>query len=161
MDSYIHITSPIRRLVDLLNIIEFQDHIGLFIYSDKSKKFHNKWTNNKSFEYMNTNMRSIRKVQNDCALLKMCSTNKSIMDKIHDGFIFDKSIDDKSIDDKSIDDKSICDAIYRYMVYIPKLKMVNRFTSRVNIENKKKKKFKLFSFMDENRLKEKIRIELV
>ena len=145
-DSYIHITSPIRRLVDLLNIIEFQDHIGLFKYSDKSKKFHNKWTNNKSFEYMNTNMRSIRKVQNDCALLKMCSTNKSIMDKIHDGFIFDKSIDD---------------VIYRYMVYIPKLKMVNRFTSRVNIENNITQKFKLFSFMDENRLKEKIRIELV
>ena len=145
-DSYIHITSPIRRLVDLLNIIEFQDSISLFKYSDKSKKFYEKWTNDSQFEYMNTTMRAIRKVQNDCSLLKMCSTDKSIMDQVHVGFIFDKNIQD---------------VLYQYMVYIPKLKMVNRFTSRTNVENNTSHQFKLFAFMDENRLKEKIRIEMV
>ena len=145
-DSYIHITSPIRRLVDLLNIIEFQDSISLFKYSDKSKKFYEKWTNDSQFEYMNTTMRAIRKVQNDCSLLKMCSTDKSIMDQVHVGFIFDKNIQD---------------VLYQYMVYIPKLKMVNRFTSRSDMENNTSHKFKLFAFMDENRLKEKIRIEMV
>lgn len=145
-DSYIHITSPIRRLVDLLNIIEFQDGISLFKYSDKSKKFYEKWTNDSQFEYMNMTMRAIRKVQNDCSLLKMCSTDKSIMDQVYSGFIFDKSIQG---------------ILYQYMVYIPELKMVNRFTSRTNLENNTSRQFKLFSFMDENRLKEKIRIEMV
>ena len=69
------------------------------------------------------------------------------MDKIHVGFIFDKLVRN--------------DALYQYMVYIPELKMVNRFTSRHDKDNNSSQNFKLFSFMDENRLKEKIRIELV
>jgi hypothetical protein len=31
MDAYVHITSPIRRLVDLLNIIKFQQNMKMFI----------------------------------------------------------------------------------------------------------------------------------
>lgn len=146
-DAYIHITSPIRRLVDLLNILEFQDDKNLLKFSKKSRKFHTNWTCEKSFEYINTTMRSIRKVQNDCSLLKICSTNKEIMNKLHDGFIFDKIHRN--------------DALFQYMVYVPELKMVNRFTSRYNRENNSKQKFRLFTFKDENRLKEKIRIELV
>ena len=34
MDAYIHITSPIRRLVDLLNMIQIQHNIGLRCLSD-------------------------------------------------------------------------------------------------------------------------------
>ena len=146
-DAYIHITSPIRRLVDLLNIMEIQDEKSLFNFSTTSRKFYDKWTNDESFEYINTTMRSIRKVQNDCSLLKICTTDKTIMDKIHIGFIFDKLVRN--------------DALYQYMVYIPELKMVNRFTSRHDKDNNSSQNFKLFSFMDENRLKEKIRIELV
>ena len=146
-DAYIHITSPIRRLVDLLNIMEIQDEKSLFNFSTTSRKFYDKWTNDESFEYINTTMRSIRKAQNDCSLLKICTTDKTIMDKVHIGFIFDKLVRN--------------DALYQYMVYIPELKMVNRFTSRHDKDNNSSQNFKLFSFMDENRLKEKIRIELV
>jgi hypothetical protein len=39
--------------------------------------------------------------------------------------------------------------------------MVNRFTSRYEKENHTQQRFKLFIFMDETRLKQKIRIELV
>ena len=146
-DAYVHITSPIRRLVDLLNILEFQDNKKLFLYSEKSKKFHTNWTCGKSFEYINTTMKSIRKVQNDCSLLKICTTDKAVMDKIHNGFIFDKIRRN--------------DALFQYMVYVPDLKMVNRFTSMHDRENNSSQKFRLFAFKDENRLKEKIRIELI
>lgn len=146
-DAYIHITSPIRRLVDLLNIIQLQDVKNIFPHSPKSKNFYLKWTKKESFEYINTTMRSIRKVQNDSSLLKICTTNKTIMDKLHDGFIFDKVHRD--------------DSLFQYMVYVPELKMVNRFTSRHSRPNNSKQTFKLFAFKDENRLKEKIRIELV
>ena len=146
-DAYIHITSPIRRLVDLLNIIQLQDVKNIFPHSPKSKNFYLKWTKKESFEYINTTMRSIRKVQNDSSLLKICTTNKTIMDKLHDGFIFDKIHRN--------------DSLFQYMVYVPELKMVNRFTSRHSRPNNSKQTFKLFAFKDENRLKEKIRIELV
>ena len=41
--SYVHITSPIRRLVDLLNMIELQDKLGLLKYNEKSQEFYKKW----------------------------------------------------------------------------------------------------------------------
>jgi len=36
LDAYVHITSPIRRLVDLLNIIQFQDALGIQKFNDSS-----------------------------------------------------------------------------------------------------------------------------
>ena len=52
------------------------------------------------------------------------------------------------------------DDLYQYMVYFPEFKMVNRFTSRHDKENLSAQKFRLYVFMDENQLKQKIRIEL-
>ena len=147
LDAYVHITSPIRRLVDLLNIIELQDVLDLCSLTMGASKFYKRWTNKEKFEYINITMRSIRKVQNDCALLNICVTDKSVIDKEHDGFIFDKI--------KRNDD------LYQYMVYFPEMKMVNRFTSRYDKVNLSKQKFKLFIFIDEIRLREKIRIEVI
>ena len=108
--------------------------------------FYNRWTNPESFEYINQTMRSIRKVQNDCSLLNICATDKRSLERIHTGFIFDKIVRN--------------DDLYQYMVYLPEFKMVNRFTSRHDKVNLSEQQFKLFVFMDENRLKQKIRIEL-
>ena len=146
-DAYIHITSPIRRLIDLLNIMVFQNAVGLFAFNEKSKRFYDKWTEEDQFEYINKTMRSIRKVQNDCHLLKMCSTRKKLLDEEQEGFIFDKIKRE--------------DALYQYMIYLPVLKMVNRCTSRYEKINHTLQKCKVFIFTDENRLKQKIRVELV
>ena len=72
LDAYVHITSPIRRLVDLLNILVLQDALGLFPFTAKSGAFYKKWTNETALTYINETMRSIRRVQNDCALLARC-----------------------------------------------------------------------------------------
>ena len=79
----------------------------------------------------------------------MCirDSDKSILNKTYDGFIFDKIIRN--------------DMLYQYMVYLNDLKMVNRFTSRHNIENQSINKFKLYIFTDESTLKQKIRVELL
>ena len=39
LDAYVHITSPIRRLVDLLNIMILQDKLGLYKMSVEAKEF--------------------------------------------------------------------------------------------------------------------------
>jgi exoribonuclease R len=147
LDAYVHITSPIRRLVDLLNIMIIQDELGLMKLEGKRLEFYEKWTNDASVEYINKTMRSIRKVQNDCSLLCICSDNTDILLKEHNGFIFDKITRN--------------DGLYQYMVYFPEFKMVNRFTSRYEKENLSNQKFKLFVFTDEIQLKQKIRIELI
>tara|TARA_Y100000590_G_scaffold437324_1_gene558846 strand:+ start:1324 stop:3018 length:1695 start_codon:yes stop_codon:yes gene_type:complete len=147
LEAYVHITSPIRRLVDLLNMIELQDKLGLFAKNNQSSLFYNEWTSEESFDYINTTMRAIRKVQNDCSLLNLCSTDKSLLDKIFDGFIFDRIIRN--------------DGLYQYMVYLPEIKMVNRVTTRHEMVDNTYQKFKLYVFTDEHRLKHKLRLEIV
>lgn len=147
LEAYVHITSPIRRLVDLLNIMILQDKLGLHKMSEKGNQFYEYWTCPQSIDYINMTMRSVRKVQNDCAILKICSDDKSILSKTYEGFIFDKIVRN--------------DLLYQYMVYLPELKMVNRFTSRHDRQNQSSNQFKLYIFTDESTLKQKIRVELL
>ena len=145
LDAYVHITSPIRRLVDLLNIIILQDKLG-WEMSVKSKEFYERWTNDSSIEYINTTMRSIRRVQNDCSLLKICMDDPQVQETVYDGYIFDKLVRN--------------DALYQYMVYLPEINMTNRFTSRYDKENLTRQKFKIYVFTDQHSLKRKIRVEV-
>jgi exoribonuclease R len=145
MEAYIHITSPIRRLIDLLNMIQFQKNMGLINLSEGVYKFYDNWL--KDLDYINTTMRSIRKIQTDCSLLDLCNNNPDIVNNIYEGYIFDKI--------------NRNDGLYQYIIFLPELKMNSRITIRENIENFDKKKFKLFLFNDQDRFKKKIRLQLV
>ena len=147
LEAYLHITSPNRRLVDLLNMIIYQDIFDIVKFTEKSREFYNKWNTNESIEYINTTMKSIRKVQNDCSLLNICDKDKSLTEKIITGYIFDKLIRN--------------DKLYQYIVYIPLLKMTNRLVSTKELDVLTNYNFKIFIFMDEIRLKQKIRLLLV
>ena len=140
--SYVHITSPIRRLVDLLNMIELQDKLGLLKYNEKSKEFYEKWF--LELDYINTTMRSIRKVQNNCSLLDKCVKEENPQ---YDGFLFDKMERN--------------DGLFQYMVYLPKIRMTNRLVSQFSYENYSKHLFKIYTFMDEDQLKQKVRIDII
>ena len=145
LDAYIHITSPIRRLVDLLNIIKFQQNTGIIQLSENSDKFYNKWIGN--LEYINTTMRSIRRVQVDCTLLDLCANNQDIMEREYDGYLFDKILKN--------------DGLFQFIVFLPELKLSSRITLRSDFENFENKKFKLFLFNDEESFKKKIRLHLL
>ena len=145
MEAYIHITSPIRRLVDLLNMIQFQKKLGLINLSENVIKFYDNWLND--LEYINTTMRSIRKIQTDCSLLDLCNNTPEVMEKNYQGYIFDKIVRN--------------DGLYQYIIFLPDLKMNSRITIRENIENFDNKKFRLLLFNDEEKFKKKIRLQLV
>ena len=145
LDAYIHITSPIRRLVDLLNIIKLQNVMGIVTLSDNAYKFYDKWLNN--LDYINVTMRSIRKVQCDCNLLDLCVNKPEIMDKEYDGYIFDKLIRN--------------DGLYQYIIFLPELKLTSKITIRDNFENFENKKCMLFLFNDEENFKQKIRVHIL
>ena len=145
LDSYIHITSPIRRLVDLLNIIKFQKNNNMLTLSIRSEEFYEKWT--KDLDYINMTMRAIRKVQCTCSLLELCTNNPDIIEKEYDGFTFDKLIRS--------------DFLFQFIVYLPELKLVSRITMRDDLANFEKRKFKLYVFNDEDNFKKKIRLQLV
>ena len=145
LESYIHCTSPIRRLVDLLNMARLQTNLGLVNYSTSFETFEYQWTNR--LEYINTTMRSIRKIQSDCCLLEMCTNNPSVCEKEYDGYIFDKIVRN--------------DGLYQYIVYLADVKTVSRITSRYELNNYSKYKFKIFIFNEEASLKKKVRLHLV
>jgi hypothetical protein len=145
LEAYIHITSPIRRLVDLLNIIKFQQTFGLHKLSDGALIFYDNWL--KELEYINTTMRAIRKVQIDCNLLNLCFNNPDILEPHYDGYCFDKLERN--------------DGLYQYIVFLPELKITSRVTLRENLDNYDKKKYKLFIFTNEDKMKKKIRLQLM
>jgi hypothetical protein len=138
-------TSPIRRLVDLLNMIKFQQKMGIIHLSEKSELFFKKWLDD--IEYINITMRSIRKVQCDCNLLDLCVNNPDILNKEYDGYIFDKILRN--------------DKLFQYIVFLPELKLSSRITLRDDINNFENRKFKLYLFNDEEKFKKKIRLNLL
>jgi exoribonuclease R len=145
VDAYIHITSPIRRLVDMLNMIQLQKLLNIINLSENANVFYDKWLN--EIDYINVTMRSIRKVQCDCSLLDLCHNSPEVMEKEYDGYLFDKI--------------NRNDGLYQYIVILPELKLSSRITLRENLENFDKKKFKLFLFNDEEKFKRKIRLHLL
>lgn len=145
IDAYIHITSPIRRLVDLLNMIKIQENNSMLCLSANAATFYDKWLN--ELEYINTTMRSIRKVQTDCDLLTLCSANNTILETDYDGYLFDNIPRN--------------DGLYQYIVYLPELNLTSRINLNEDIPNYKCRKFRIYIFNDEDRLKKKIRLHLV
>ena len=133
--SYLHITSPIRRLVDLLNMIKMNESI----MSADALAFYERWRGR--LPYINEMTRAGKKVQNDCSLLHLCLTDESVLEKTYSGTIVDK-----------IGEKML--------VYISEI----RFTNTIKREDLKigdEIRVKLFLFEKENSFKKKIRLMII
>ena len=93
-----------------------------------------------NIENINKCMKSIKRVQNDFNLLNTCVNDYGIKEKIFKGFVFDV--------EKSHDN-------YKYQVFIPSLKMINKYITSEEIEIMKLYNFRIYMFMDSIRLKQK------
>jgi exoribonuclease R len=79
LNSYIHITSPIRRIIDIINMVQFIKEK----LSNDAIIFYNNWI--KKIDYINDTTKKIKKLQIMCELL-----NKKINDtQIYNGYIID------------------------------------------------------------------------
>jgi exoribonuclease R len=145
LDAYIHITSPIRRIVDLLNMIQIQNNNQLINLSDEAAKFYLKWCQN--IDYINTTSRSIRQVQNDCNLLNICHNNIELFNKVYEGYCFDKTLTNNNL--------------FQYMVFLPELRISSKIIVTYEIDNYSKHNFKLFLFNNEEKFKKKIRLQII
>lgn len=143
LDAYIHITSPIRRLVDILNMIKFQQIIS-FKLSDSAIQFYETWF--KDIEYINTTTKLLRRVQNDCNLLHLCHNKPDVLDKVYSGYCFNE--------------KELDNGLYKYNLYLPELKTTS-FVICGKLALLSEHQFKLFVFNNEDKMKKKIRLHLV
>ena len=137
LESYIHITSPIRRLVDLLNIIAFHASVLGNPLSKDASLFYDNW--NSKLDFINSSMNSIKKVQNDCNLLYLCTINPAILEQVFEGTIVDK-----------LDDDFV-------LVYLPAIKLYGKVKFMTDKENY----YKLFLFHNEAKMKKKIRVQYI
>ena len=148
IDLYTQLTSPIRRLVDLLNNIKLLQYVIDFQLSEKSIFFYNKWTTNENMEYINISSRAIRKIQSKCLIYKKYEENKKNNYKpLYKGYVFDKAY-------KQGDGK------FHYMVYIPNLQLTTYVTLIEDLENYSNHCFSLYVFMSEENDKKKIKLQL-
>ena len=137
VDAYVHITSPIRRLVDILNQILFQSNV-----SELCQAFLDKWIQN--LDLVNHATKEIRKTQMDCELLAL--TNKNDCSQVYSGILFDQNL---------------VNGQYEYAVYLEELKLFSRIKLDECIENFTKSQFRVFVFDDEDRLSKKIRLQKI
>jgi DUF1365 family protein len=92
--------------------------------------------------------RAIRKVQNECSLLDLCSNNPDLMEKEYDGYITEKTMKSDGLS-------------FQYNVFLPELNLSTVITLREGLENFDCKKFKLFLFNNEEKFKRKIRLHML
>lgn len=164
LDAYVHITSPIRRLPDLLNMIELMRVLKLGFHSSississsvdtaetpsKAVQFYKHWCSTEPLEYMNTSMRAIRRVQQDCELIAKCTKEPERLDKILRGYVFDGIAKN--------------DGLYQYMVYFPdnEWNLMTRCISQHYCEEYSEHMFQIHMFEEGETLRKRLRVELM
>jgi exoribonuclease R len=139
VEWYSQITSPIRRLVDLVNQTLLLRSINVF--SERSDNFTYSWMG--KINHLNCKMKSIKRVQNDCELMRLCYADSERYDT---GIVFDECK---------------VDGYYRYSVYLENLRTISQMKSIEKIENYLRCDFRIFLFVDESEKNRKIRLEKV
>ena len=138
MDYYVHITSPIRRIVDLLNQICFLKIINIPL-SRQADDFLQIYS--KNIHQINVNTKSIRKVQMSCELMYM-SLFSDIMNHTFDAMVFQST------------EKG-------YLVYISELKLLTKIKTTVQLQIKTIIQCKIYVFQKEDSITQKIIVDLL
>ena len=143
VDGYVQITSPIRRMVDVMNQYYFMTKILNISFHETSSIFISE--KESKIQQLNIDMKSIRKVQSECDLLYTCINDENLMNSTVDGYIFDKTE---------------INGEFQYCVYIKVLKKISYFKHHQDLPNYSFQHFKLFLFDTENSGHRKIRLML-
>ena len=143
---YSHITSPIRRAVDIVNMVVLHGHLGLFRHSGAALGYVHKI--NTGLADLNDSMSKISRVQSDCRMLQICTDDPETLNSKHSGIIIDTVCDVNNHGD------------INYSVYLEDLKLVYRFRVDVPLELYGKYEFTISIFRDEYSLNRKIKLSL-
>lgn len=128
-NTYIHITSPIRRLVDLLNqIMLMTKRLLVSKISEDATQFLENWK--KDIDIINERMKSTAKIERECEIMRKCLTNPKILLDIHDAYVV-------NIREDSSDQ-------YKYILYLENEKIILTTKSEEKKELYKKYQIRLF-----------------
>jgi exoribonuclease R len=144
VENYVHFTSPIRRLVDLLNQIYIWPLLG-YTQTPEMVGFLEKWTSSLKMCYINDTMKAIRRTQTSCELVHMCYNGRNVL-HTYMGLVFEKTYIGEN---------------YEYTVYIKDLKYLARILCDKNIEIFSEVECRVFVFHDKITVRDKIVLQIL
>ena len=139
LKEYVHFTSPIRRMVDLINHLSWLQ--SEYTISNTATQFVEDFEFNMT--QVNAKMSDIKKVQNDCNILYQVTNEPELLDKIYDAVVLTKH------------DELI------YSVYIEELKWITKIYSIEPFDLYSITKCKIYVFIKEEQLRKKIRVQVI
>lgn len=144
-ELYTHITSPIRRNVDLINqlLLLYRCHhvSGL---STSAQKYLISWTGN--LDKINRDTKSIKYVQNKVQLIDTCRKYARLSDELMNGIVVEEKKGD---------------VINHYVVFIKELQVFLPAVSDKELSEYDTCSIKVFLFEDENHVRNKIKIQIL
>jgi hypothetical protein len=142
-DHYAHISSPIRRIVDLLNQIIFWGAAA----SPAAKSFLENWVG--ELDYINTSFRNIRKIQRDCDILYLVAGGTAVAGRQYEGVVFDEV--------------QKVGGGYTYVVYLREIKMISKIivSAGARLTTYGVYRFEILVFEKEDTLIKKCKLALI
>jgi hypothetical protein len=142
LDIYTHITSPIRRIVDIFNMMYLQHELGIYHFSEETVEACNAWL--LRLDYINETMNKIRKVQQQCHWIHLLKTTPNLQEE---GIILEKVELEEEMQ-------------WKYLVYFPSLNMVkNIYTIDNTKQVRQERKCNFYYFPKEISFQRKVRVE--
>lgn len=135
--DYVHITSPIRRLVDILNMYQMQKILGI-VFTEMGQSFYDKWY--EQIDLINKTVKDIRHVQNECAIMH---------------YYWDKSDGEENVNAYVIENNHP-----KYTIYIPSSKYITNIHSDEMLNIHDMISVTVYFFNDKSTLNKKIRVSL-
>jgi exoribonuclease R len=137
---YVHFTSPIRRMVDLLNqIVWIRNHVKPDKLRENVSRFYEKQISN--IDELNRQMKSIRRIQSDAHILHKVYHEPDILEREYEAIVL------------STDEKTT--------VYIEKLEWITQTYLDIPCKKYERLKCRLYVFENEEQMRKKIRIQII
>ena len=154
LDCYVHLSSPIRRMVDLVNMLDIlEDTVP---WSAAAKQFKEKWQG--QIATINMKTKAGRKLQNEMELLQTYEKNP---DRAYLGFIFEKTSEAGTTSEAGPSEAGPSEGMYTYKVYIAETKMLTKVQSPKEVSNYTTVYFSAHLFLDEAKMSKKIRLQII
>jgi len=142
--NYCHITSPIRRVVDIVNQTHFCKKL-LNIKNYTVDGYLEIWE--KRIDYINDCFKKIRKLQVVCEMVKKCHDNVEIMERPQTAYVIEK--------------EKLEDGRWKNVLYFKEWNFIATSKTQEELELNNTRKFRIYYFGDETNINKRIRVSLV
>jgi exoribonuclease R len=141
LSEYTHFTSPIRRMVDLVNQLEWV-HVCICPLDLREKVISFYRNQKQNLDSLNGKMKKIRRLQSDCEMLHYVNAHPECLEKTYDSIVVSNT------------DK-------HSTLYIESLKLLTTVKVTQPLIKYDKVKCQLYVFEKEEQMKKKIRVQLL